>query len=523
MKNILFSLLTMFCIMVISPIHSQAPGISWERSFGGTSNDDGYSIINTSDGGYLIAGATSSSNGDAIETHGNEDAMLIKLNALGNIEWKKLYGGTGADWAYSVIQTNDGGYAFAGMSSSQDGDSNASTLYDSDMWIVKITSTGTIQWYQNFGGTSGDKANCIRQTADGGYIIAGETLSTNGDFADNHGNYDAVAIKLSTSGDLQWKHCYGGTAHDDSKTIIQTPDGGYVMGCSSNSIGGQVTAHVGTVCSQDFWVVKLDMSGNILWNKCHGAISVSGDSYAQCIQMTSDGGFVMLGYGNGNHGNQGHIAGYYDILLVKMNSTGSKLWEKTYGGSGYDQAYRVIEMPSGGYVIAGYSQSADGSASFNHGNYLDADFWLIRTDALGNIVWQKSYGGSDSDYGNDVCLAPDGGFVMLGKSYSHDNDIASHTTGPGFDYWLMKTGAENLGLPDVYAAPFTLYPNPANGTVYVSLQPADTILVSNAAGQVISVFHNASKIDVTTLPKGIYFVRTISDSVATSTQKLIRE
>lgn len=165
---------------------AQAPSIQWQKTFGGT-NDDGSTVVKqTDDGGYILVGYTGSTNGDVIGNHGSNDYWIVKLNGTGLIQWQKCLGGTGADYAFDVEQTSDGGYVVLGVTSSNDGDV-IGNHGASDYWVVKLNSTGLIQWRKTLGGAFGDYAYSIVQTVDGGYVVAGYTFSSNGDVTINHG------------------------------------------------------------------------------------------------------------------------------------------------------------------------------------------------------------------------------------------------------------------------------------------------------------------------------------------------
>jgi len=174
---------------------AQAPDIEWQRALGGTDYDWASSIQQTSDGGYIVAGYSSSTDGDVTGNHDSTDFWVVKLNSVGTIQWQKALGGTDYDWASSIQQTSDGGYIVAGWSESTDGDVTGNHGYI-DCWVVKLNSNGNIQWQKALGGTERDFAYSIQQTADGGYIVAGFTTSTDGDVTGNHGDYDAWVVKL---------------------------------------------------------------------------------------------------------------------------------------------------------------------------------------------------------------------------------------------------------------------------------------------------------------------------------------
>ncbi len=256
-------------ILLSANSFAQTPLIEWQKSLGGTGGDFASSIQQTSDGGYIVAGYSGSNDGDVTGNHGNTDYWIVKLDNTGAIQWQKSLGGTSNDFASSIQQTSDGGYIVAGYNGSNNGDITGNHGGGTDSWVVKLDSTGTIQWQKSLGGTSLDYASSIQQTNDGGYIIAGESSSDNGDVTVNHGGLDFWVVKLDTVGIIQWQKSLGGTSDDGAYSIQQTSDEGYIVAGYSGSNDGDVTGHHGG-SDFDYWVVKLsadnifsDVTGNL--------------------------------------------------------------------------------------------------------------------------------------------------------------------------------------------------------------------------------------------------------------------
>lgn len=231
--------------------------IEWEKNYGGSNNDEAYSIQQTTDGGYIIAGTSNSINGDITENQGSFDYWIVKIDEIGTIEWEKSIGGSGVDRGMSIIQTADGEYIVAGYSDSIDGDVTGNHGYF-DYWIVKLGENGTIQWQKTLGGGGEDRAMSVIQTTDGGYVLAGETYSWDGDVNQNNGDYDFWIVKIDEFGMIRWQKTYGGSARDQAKSIQQTTDSGYIVAGNTRSYDGDVTGHHG---SGDYWVVKLSEEG----------------------------------------------------------------------------------------------------------------------------------------------------------------------------------------------------------------------------------------------------------------------
>ncbi len=341
-----------------------APAIQWQKCLGGSGDDAAYSIQQTRDGGYIVAGSSSSNNGDisghhdygyVVDRNGishyiiGYDYWVVKLNSTGTIEWQKCLGGKGEDDAYSVQQTTDGGYIVAGGSTSFDGD--VSENLDGgglDYWVVKLNSTGTIEWEKILGGVQDEEAQSIQQTTDGGYIVAGLTTSNNGDVSGNHGDGDYWVVKLSSTGTIEWQKCLGGSSGEQAYNIRQTTDGGYIVAGDTHSIDGDVTGYHlflnGTNAFVDAWVVKLSSSGTIEWQKCLGGSDVD---VAYSIQQTTDGGYIVAGISGSTDGDASGNHGGFDAWIVKLNGSGNIQWQKSLGGSDYDEAASTQQTTDG--------------------------------------------------------------------------------------------------------------------------------------------------------------------------------
>jgi uncharacterized delta-60 repeat protein len=260
--------------------------IQWSRAIGGTNYDEARSIQQTSDGGYIVAGRTTSFGA------GYYDALIIKLDSSGNIQWSRAIGGTNEDGVYSIQQTSDGGYIVAGVT-------NSFGAGNFDSLIIKLNSSGNIQWSRAIGGTNYDEAYSIQQTSDGGYIVAGVTESFGAGYS------DALIIKLNSSGNIQWSRAIGGTYNDVAYSIQQTSDGGYIVAGWTNSFGAG---------NSNSLIIKFNSSSGTQWSIAIGG--TNGD-VAYSIQQTSDGGYIVAGY------TYSFGAGYSDALIIKLNSSGN--------------------------------------------------------------------------------------------------------------------------------------------------------------------------------------------------------
>ncbi len=291
--------------------------IEWEQTYGGEAADFALDGIQTSDGGYIITGASSSVGGDVTNNHGDNDGWVVKLASDGSIEWEKSLGGSGADQLDKVISSNDGGYVLVGMSKSDDGDLTGN-FGESDLWIVKLTSEGEVQWQKSFGGSSWDWANSIQSISSGGVIIVGTTNSIDGDVISNHGGYDVWVLELSDTGGLVWQKTYGGGANDFGKDIQLTLDEGYVLVASANSVDGDMQNPLNMSSGlSNYWVVKISTTGNIVWERLVGGGYFE---HPTSIKQTEDGGFIVAGGSESPNGDISSPKGGMDYWLVKIGT-----------------------------------------------------------------------------------------------------------------------------------------------------------------------------------------------------------
>ena len=299
------------CLIFLQLFNLNAQIINWANCYGGSSNDVAMSIQQTTDGGYIVAGFTDSNDGDVTGNHGSYDYWVVKLNTAGTLEWQKCLGGSGYDEARSIQQTTDGGYIVAGFTDSNDGDVTGNHG-GSDYWIVKLNTSGTLVWQKCLGGSSNESAWSIYQTTDGGYIVAGRSLSNDGNVTGNHGGLDYWVVKLNTAGTLQWQKCLGGSNDDEARSIQQTTDGGYIVAGFTDSNDGDVTGFQGI---DDYWVVKLDTAGTLQWQKCLGGTS---NDEAWSIKQTTDSAYIVTGRTTSNDGDVTGNHGSYDIWTVSL-------------------------------------------------------------------------------------------------------------------------------------------------------------------------------------------------------------
>jgi len=438
--------------------------ITFERTYGGVGPDAGYSVRQTTDGGFITSGVI------GVNVW---DVYLVRVDADGETLWTRTFGGANEDRGTSVCQTTDGCFVVGGATWSFGADNG-------DVYLVKTDTLGDTLWTRRFGGRSYDQGFSVQQTFDGGYIITGTTQSYGA------GLEDVYLVKTDAQGDTMWTRTYGGSDYDYGQAASQTTDGGFIIAGATRSFGR----------GYDFYLVKTNPDGDPVWSRTFGGDS---NDLGYEVQQTADSGYVVVGY------TESFGAGRRDVYLVKTNADGETLWTHTFGGTQIDEGYSVKQTDDGGYVVAGVTKS------FGAGSH---DAYLVRTDANGETLWTRTFGGAAGDGANSVQQTSDGGYIIAGATFSYGAGES--------DVWLIKTDSlGNVGVaeprqPQAASLQLQARPNPCRGATTVSLKPQvtsskpSTLRVYDAQGRLVlsqavrassSIFHPSS------LPAGAYLVR----------------
>lgn len=478
------------------------PTIEWSKSFGGSLQDIGDGIQITSDGGYIVYGFANSLDGDVVGNHSintASDAWIVKLSANGTLEWQKALGGTAYEEATSLVETSDGGFLFAGYAGSNNNGDVSGFHGNVDAWLVKLSSDGTIEWQHCYGGGGEDVAMDIKATDDGGYVFCGRSNSNDGDASGGQGNLDYWVVKIDATGTIEWQKMMGGTAVDRAEYIEPTTDGGYIITGYTSSSDGDITGFQG---NEDIWVVKLSSTGTLEWQK-----SLGGTGYDEsfCIKQTVEGGFILAGLITSADGDVSGYHGGGDAWVVKLSATGTMEWQKALGGAGFDNATAINTTSDGGFIIQGNSNSGDGDASGPHGGY---DFWIVKMDNTGIIEWQKMLGGSGTDQtlSKEIHETADHGFIMTGFSESINGDL---TTNYGqADIWVVKLSAPAGISSNTMNNALQVSPNPATDFITISTESQTEITLSTLIGELLFTQSIIGKtiIDISTYPSGVYLL-----------------
>ena len=366
---------------------------------------------------------------------------VVEANdADGNALWQTDIGGPGGDVPFDIMVDNNGNLLVAGHSSSSTMNST-----NNQGWLVKLDASGNVLWQKYFGGSSTDDFRHINQTSDGGYLLVGTTRSNDGDIPaglPSGTNSGAVwAAKIDANGNLQWSEIFFGQGvFVTGMEGVETADGGYIIGGSAFGQGGDIP-----VGSSDFnyWLIKLDAQRNIQWSKVYGG---NGPDHLKSLSIMPGGGYLLSG--NSNSQPSGDVSMHFsqdDYWIVRVDNGGNIIWEKSLGGNDADNEARAVIAPNGDIFIAGTSRSSDELVSANYGNQ---DFWIVKLDANGNLLSEQNFGGSGSDFCHSIALSPNGIFAS-GSTNSQDFDVEGHNGDNGQDAWVIEVGSGGAGGGDI--------------------------------------------------------------------------
>lgn len=430
-------------MLFASTVYAQVPLVKqWDKRFGGSNDDALYSLLQTIDGGYILGGESMSPIGweQTQPPRGGMDYWIVKIDSLGIKQWDKRFGGTDDDFFRTVKRTSDNGFILGGYTTSGiSGDKTQPSQGWQDYWIVKTDSLGNLQWEKRFGGTDADWLYALQQTKDGGYILGGGSYSgMNGDKTQtSRGGEDYWIIKIDSLGNYQWDKRFGGTGTDDLQSLSQTRDGGYILGgLSSSGVSGDKTQP--SWGGLDYWIVKIDSVGNYQWDKRYGGAA---DDYCFALQQIADGGYIIGGRsGSGISGDKTESTwGGWDYWIIKIDSIGNIIWNKDYGGTSHDEFQNISQTSDKGYLLSGtsYSQASGDKTENNLGV---EQTWVIKTDSLGNKKWDKTLrtATTDDDETGVAIETFDGCYTMANWTYAGIGGDKTQPSRGWSDYWVIK-------------------------------------------------------------------------------------
>jgi len=418
------------CLFVIivflatGSLYGQGPDSLWHRAFGDTLSDWGFSVVETHDGYYVTAGQLQIYDPDSAKTY--VDVYVLKLDAAGDTIWVRTYGGDRSDGSRSVIEASDGNYVVAGYT-------NSWSAGDTDIYVIKMDPDGNLIWEHTIGGTRGDEVGyCVREVPDSSYRIVGTT--------DEYGSNDILLAGIAADGSWTWEHPYDRPDYQSAHELAVTPDGYLLIVGSDFSTG------------VDVYLMKTESNGDTLWTRTY---DFGPHDYGTSVKPVSYNAYVVAGY------SEAVTAPFYNAFLLNLQTDGSVNWSRFYGGPNHDHGYSVQVLADGGFVFTGRTMSYGAGGD---------DVWLVRTDANGDTLWTRTYGGVNNDSGKEVQVTSDGGFIIGGDTSSFGNGF--------IDLYLVKAGGDPAGIGRPESVGETLSvsssPNPASTGVTISYEASGT-------------------------------------------------
>jgi hypothetical protein len=514
----------LFILILSSVAYAQNPNILWQNTINAVDFDTVYTSVNTSDGGtLLVTTSNSDASGDKSEnSNGGNDIWLIKVDNLGVIEWEETIGGSLSDFINAAYETADGGFILGGGSKSNiSGDKTENNIGENDVWVIKINATGTIEWQKTIGGSSSDSVRSLGVTNDGNYIIAAASQSgVSGDKTEaSKGQIDIWLLKIDNSGNIIWQKTIGSNNDDVPTSIKETSDGGYIVGSYSNSdISGDKTEALSGF--NDFWVIKTDNVGSIEWENTIGGNKAD---ILRDIEILDSGNYLLAGYSDSDISldKTENSRGTFDYWIMELNSDGMPIWQKTLGGDDEDFAFNIEITSDNNYLIAGQSKS-DISGEKSQDSKGGIDFWPIKINATGTMIWQKTIGGNGNDY-LTVAHETTNGYILSGHSFSDVSDDKTEDSS-FIDPWIIKLDKEpTASLQENQLATINIYPNPTTSKVFIDNHSITTIILYDIRGNRI-LKTTKKEIDLSYLSPGLYIAKIFNSNMkVVSLNKILKQ
>ena len=364
----------------------------------------------------------------------------ISANQIVSIHEISTLGGTKNESGQSVVATSDGGFAVLGYSQSMDGDLLNKSNISYDFWLIKYNFNGEQEWQKVYGGSSDDRGYDIILSNDNNMVIFGSSKSADGDVSSNAGSNDFWIAKISNSGAIIWEKSLGYNGSDNGYSVIQTIDNGYlllgVLDVTASDGEGNNRISSYRHAGGDYWAVKLDANGILEWSRYFGG-NFTDTSYAAC--QTQGGDYIIIGSSDSNDIDISNNKGTYDFWIIKISSEGNLIWEKSYGGSEIDEALDITPTTDGNFIVCGNTRSNNIDVSSNNGA---ADIWILKITPNGEILWEKTYGGNSFEAAKSVHQTTDNGFIIAGNSRSDNNDLTKNN-GQN-DGWIFKINQDGI-------------------------------------------------------------------------------
>jgi hypothetical protein len=517
------------------PAAGQIGRKQWDKTLGGAGDEASYALQPTPDGGCLVGGySKSSTSGDRTQpTRGDYDYWVVKLDAAGNKLWDKAYGGPNGDLLRTILPTPDGGFLLGGISASGvGGEKSQANRGLGDYWVVKIDATGTKLWDKTYGGDAEDQLYIMQATSDGGYLLGGYSASNvSGEKTQLAQGIDYWLVKIDATGTKLWDKSFGGAGISILNAIQPTADGGYLLGGESTAEISRDKSQA-SQGSGDMWLIKIDAAGTKQWDRVYGG---SNTDRLKVIQATPDGGFLLGGYSSsGISGNKTLPSkGGLDQWIVKIDGAGTKLWEQVFGGDKVDYLYAIHPTSDGNYLLGGLSSStiSGDKTQDAQGGY---DYWIVKMAADGTKLSDVTFGGNADDYQFALQPTSDGNYIVGGHSSSGISGSKTQASQGGADYWVVKF---SYNVVTATTSPsrtnsVAIYPNPTRTTCQLRL-PAGAPRVGLQLSLIDATGHtiltqplaatNGSDIavEIGQQPTGLYLLRVAGPAGFVATQRLV--
>ena len=545
-----------YLLLILLPFLSYSQDILWEKSYGGIHADYLFDAQPTADYGFILAGSSVSdkTGNKSDDNHGDLDYWIWKMNEKGELDWQKSIGGNGFDLLQSIKGTRDGGFILAGTSSSNRSFQKGEDCKGiSDFWVIKLDASGEEQWQRTIGGNGQDELVCAFQTKDGGYILGGSSSSnpptisnvkidgkssatTKADLFNksekSRGNMDYWVIKLNKEGSIEWQKTYGGQYADLLRSMEQTTDNGYILAGYSNSpvSGDKLDDNKG---AGDYWIIKIDDLGAIQWQNTYGA---DGDDQPYAIHQTLDGGYIIGGNSNSTSAlttQGGIVSNGTDFWVLKLDMEGGVEWSKTYDFGKVDILTSLVENKDHTFLIGGYAKtevhkSAVTSIAKAVGVDVEKDgvndYIALKIDEKGEELWNKTVGSSGEDILRKLIETRDGGYLMAGTSNSNSSKDKNSNIGSN-DFWVVKL--KDKTKVEKVKASIEAIPNPAQSYTNVIIGhdfKEGTAMLVDISGRILQQFSISSRtvpVDLSGYSEGIYIIN-IKTDVKTESVKVIK-
>ena len=476
---------SLFCLK------AQGQELIWEKTIGGDGTDWLFHSFQNSRGNYMFSGYSYSGiSGDkTVPDKGGSDFWIIEMDPDGNILWQGSYGGSSMDAIHKTIELRDGTFLLAGTSySGISADKTESLRGHRDLWIVKLDQNRNIEWQRTYGGSDAEDLEDVIQTRDNGFLITSTSISpASGDkTSPGMGESDIWVLKLDTKGYLEWQKSYGGSDHDHSARIVETSAGNYVIGASSSS-PVSATKSQPTRGLNDYWVLEIDPRGAILWQNIIGGNN--GDHFED-IKSTGGDGYILTGTSFSEQSGDKTMSSYNsdDIWVVKVDLSGNIKWQKNYGGGDTEWSAGISPSANSGFLIGAMSHSGIGYDK-TEANRGDRDYWMFKISDDGEKCWDKTLGGSSTDQPMFGFEDKDGNYILGGWTDSGASGDKSQPSRGERDLWITKISVPDIPEPVVFdAGPYEACDNDRDGYASFDLSNLVEDLTGNEPNQELTYF-----------------------------------